>query len=332
MVFYVFSYFFTFPETVVWHFQFHRHINKIMERWKWGGSQQQATQLKIHWGEECKQRIWEVITSRSLSKWKSYNRNRNFTGKGVWEGWGGRRSEGWRVSGFLMLPFTDKSWYHLERQREASCFHAVLVSFFILFCCRPSMLHLGSDWGWMDTSWEDEINREEWVEREEEDRGARVGRECEREEIRTLTERKKERKTRMDGLGASSGGRKLSVKSKLPSAAWGIRRSCGHCSGCLGTWPWISSSTSPLGAEQRGRGHTAAALTFYWKLRRCYDSDWWAIFSHNNCSDMTAKCAEHTHAHVSCVCVSHVSQVSWTKRFCNKNTDISDKKDWCVPW
>lgn len=70
----------------------------------------------------------------------------------------------------------------------------------------------------MDTSWEDEINREEWVEREEEDRGARVGRECEREEIWTLTE-KKERKTRMDGLGASSGGRKLSVKSKLPSAA-----------------------------------------------------------------------------------------------------------------
>lgn len=69
----------------------------------------------------------------------------------------------------------------------------------------------------MDTSWEDEINREEWVEREEEDRGTRVG--SEREEIRTLTERKKERKTRMDGLGASSGGRKLSVKSKLPSAA-----------------------------------------------------------------------------------------------------------------
>lgn len=71
----------------------------------------------------------------------------------------------------------------------------------------------------MDASWEDEINREEWVEREEEDRGARVGRECEREEIRTLTERKKERKTRMDRLGESSGGRKLSVRMKLPSAA-----------------------------------------------------------------------------------------------------------------
>lgn len=46
----------------------------------------------------------------------------------------------------------------------------------------------------MDASWEDEINRQEWVEREEEDRGARVGREREREEIGTLTERRKRRR------------------------------------------------------------------------------------------------------------------------------------------
>lgn len=81
--------------------------------------------------------------------------------------WG--RSEGWGVSGFLMLPFTDKSRYYLERQRDASCFHAVLI-FFILFCCRPSTPHLGGDSGWMDTSCEDEINRKEWAEREEEDK------------------------------------------------------------------------------------------------------------------------------------------------------------------
>lgn len=56
-----------------------------------------------------------------------------------------------------MLPFTDKSRYHLERQRDASCFHAVLIFYlFFSFCCPPSTPHLGSDsgmnghqlWGW----------------------------------------------------------------------------------------------------------------------------------------------------------------------------------------
>lgn len=77
-------------------------------------------------------------------------------------GGGGREGRregegGWGVRGFLMLPFTDKSRYHLERQRDASCFHAVLIFyFFFSFCCPPSTPHLGSDsgmnghqlWGW----------------------------------------------------------------------------------------------------------------------------------------------------------------------------------------
>lgn len=45
-------------------------------------------------------------------------------------GGGGREGRG--VRGFLMLPFTDKSRYHLERQSDASCFHAVLI-FYLFF-------------------------------------------------------------------------------------------------------------------------------------------------------------------------------------------------------
>lgn len=110
----------------------------------------------------------------------------------------------------------------------------------------------------MDASWEDEINREEWVEREEEDRGARVGRECEREEIRTLTEGGGGR-GRQGWTDSAVQWRKRAI-SEVEAA-----RCCSRCQAVM--WSLFRMfrhlAMSPLGAEQRGRGHTAAALTFY---------------------------------------------------------------------
>lgn len=53
----------------------------------------------------------------------------------------------------------------------------------------------------MDTGCEDEINRKDWDEREIQRVRVGIHRECDREEIVTVTEWKKERKMRMDRLG-----------------------------------------------------------------------------------------------------------------------------------